>query len=182
MITTGKVFQQVFRFSATAAITTQNYTTLDLSYLFIQAATITTAYPVMGSYHLKMIEIWGTSAAIGTTSTVDIEWNSTATQTANTSVSDTVLSPFQNAHVRSPPPANSNASFWQDTGSAGASILFSITCPANSVVDITVDFTINWQEPAGTQRVVAGATPGTVYVPNLGGTTLAAVLPLNAIA
>jgi len=93
---------------------------------------------------LRRIKIWSgliVNAAVGTAMvSCGVEWQSTRGPTSL--VSDTGNS-FEPAHVDCKPPADSEASFWSQVSSSTTirnEILFYITCPQGSVVDVHISY------------------------------------------
>lgn len=93
---------------------------------------------------LRRIKIWSgllVNAAAGTSMvSCGVEWQSTRGPTSL--VSDTGNS-FEPAHVDCKPPAESEASFWSQVSSSTTirnEILFYITCPQGSVVDVHISY------------------------------------------
>ncbi len=179
---TGAIGQRAIRWSSAGALTNQSITFENLVQTVMVATTATSATSIFSSVKLRSVEIWGTSNAVGTSATVSCKLDSTNALTGGISVSDTCLSPFEYAHIKLVPPSGSVQSFWIDGASAATTTCFKISVPANAVIEIVLDYVLNWADTASTTRTVAGATAGVVYVPNLAATTLAAVSPLNSIA
>lgn len=96
------------------------------------------------SVRLKRVKIWSTlvasSPATSGMVTCSVEWQSTRGPT--TLVSDTGNS-FTPAHVDTVPPALSEANFWSQVSSTTTirnEVLFYISCPVGSVVDVHIAY------------------------------------------
>jgi len=102
-----------------------------------------TVVPMMESIKIREVSIWTPPASQGAAATCSILWVGIANQANNQEVSDTSVSVATPAHVKSRPPRNSLASFWQQ---ASTTSLFTITAPSGSIIDVTLDMIVGDDE------------------------------------
>jgi hypothetical protein len=88
---------------------------------------------------LKRVQMWATPTEGSTTMvSCSVEWQSSRGPTTLISDSGNATVP---AHVDSKPPKDSDASYWSQVSSSTTirnEILFYITCPIHTIVDITI--------------------------------------------
>lgn len=165
------------RFESSAALTSAPVIVADLFDLVAMAATATSAFGVYNSVRLRGIEIWGPMASDLKPVTVSVEYDGGNVGSPRVLFSDTSMGAMLCAHVKTRPPVRSLSSFWL---TSGGTTLFRLTAPANSVIDVDLDFVL--QDGSGAQAVgaaVAGATAGVVYVRSLNSNGLANIPPLS---
>jgi hypothetical protein len=157
-----------FRFTVTAATALSQISFQNLLDTFVIAATATAGFDFFDIVKIRAIEVWG-QAALGTPSTITVAF---VTGTGDRSIhTDTSLG-VKPAYVKAVPSEKSLASFWQ-VSAAGAAFL--ITCPAGSVVDLSLSFkTAEELAPVATQNALAGATVGQNYFRGMDGLAFAA--------
>ncbi len=109
---------------------------------------------------VRSVELWAAPAALGAGATVSVNWFG-ASNSPNLEVSDTSLSTSTNAHIRSMPPVNSTASFWQRA--SVSTNMFTLVLPAGGICDLEVDMILADQDVALVTGAVATAVVGTVY-------------------
>jgi len=150
-----------YRFTATAAATQKSIT--DSSVIGALGGFCTVVNNQVScwvnSFRIRRIEVWGAPQALGSPSTVSIEWFGFG-NSPNLEFSDTSLSVSQNAHVVTTPPVNSLCHFWQKQTNTA---LFNVSCTANSVIDIYVDYVMVDQDTAALAIAVAAGVVGTPY-------------------
>ena len=161
----------------------QVVTAQELYRVAVIALTATTSSNLFQSVRLVKAEIWGApDPVVGGETTCKIEWSANASGNlfagTGSSVSDTIIGTGNMCHVSSRPPAKSLASFVFSGASAGNVDVLEFTIPERGIMDITLDCTINYTEPAIAGPALSGATPGTIYIRPIGGLT--PVDPLNA--
>jgi len=127
------------------------------------------------SIRIKKIEIWAAPASQGANSTCSVDWVGFG-NSPNIQASDTTLSVSKNAHVVTSPPPNSLCHFWQKATGTG---LFSLTCPINSIVDLSLDIILADQEVAISTATVATGVLGHIYYMYLDGTTTHLLVPVS---
>jgi hypothetical protein len=93
-------------------------------------------YRLIDSYKVLNVTI-RSLPVIGTSSTVVLEWR--GTQAKDVRHQDTSMG-INPALISSSPPAGTACSFWSSV--AGNEVLFTISCPSDSVVDLTVDLVL----------------------------------------
>lgn len=127
-----------FRFTngATAAVDVP-VTRENLLNLVQIGASATTSARLFEAIRLRSVEMWTNPVALGSPpTTCSIEW--LGENSPSVVVSDISMG-VRPAHVRSlPPPASSNR-WWSMSGSLESDDLFSLTLPANSIVDVIAD-------------------------------------------
>ncbi len=144
---------------------------------------------ILNAVRLRRIQVWAANSSASTARTLAVEFttNANAGMGDDSKVfSDTALGVTDIAHVDCRPPKNAYASFWHSVASGAANNeLFNITCPTQSIVDVTFDVALIDDEAVNfVNRVVAAATVGTLYTSpldasNAGGTPgTSALIPL----
>ncbi len=153
-----------FRFEASAASSTDTFSTTSLGNMLVMAATTTNAYQLCDAIRIRKIEIWGPMASDLVPVTVSVDFTGTSAQAVGPSckVTDTSMGANRPAHVVAIPPRTSTASMWQQTLSGLT--LCTLEFPVNAVVDLTVEFVIRDNGSPSTSIVVSGATVGVVYL------------------
>lgn len=123
---------------------------------------------------LKKVKVWSTTNDAKFVSN-SIEWQSRYGPTALKTSSGTFSSP---AYVNSSPPADSLSSFWSNSrdNSTYNEVLFYLTCPAGSIVDIHLMYTQcngkSSDSECMTVTAVGAPTTNTVYYNDLDNTTV----------
>ncbi len=130
--------------------------------------------PMFNSVKVKCIEIWAPLASVGTPTSCAIEWTGTA-NSPNVEVSDTTVTATFPAYIKTRPPKNSLASFWQV---ASSTALCLITCPQGSIIDVTLSGIMNDNEANSTSIGITSGVVGKVYYLYLTGQTSAALVPI----
>jgi len=111
------------------------------------------------SVRVKFIEIWTPPAVQGGNATCSVDWVG-FNNSPNVEVSDTTVSVAQPAHVRTSPPNQSLAAFWQV---AGGSTVCTITAPSGSIIDVALDLILSDDEAALTTIAVGVDSVGVIY-------------------
>jgi hypothetical protein len=167
-----------FRFSSPAAQVRQGYVTADLTQLLGVAQSAIAGISILGGIRILSLEIWGPMASDLKPVTAAIEYVSLPSATAvvggpSKIHSDTSMGSMACAHIRAAPPGNCLAGLWVSKVNAE---LFLLTCPANSIVDLSVEFVLANGTPLdNTSILIAGATAGDVFVNTLEGGQLVPV-------
>lgn len=155
------------RFTATAAATNTNVTFASLLDTIVFAATTTAGYDVFDLVKIRRVQVWG-QAALGTPSTVQVVY---ITATGDRAIhTDTSLG-VKPAYVSARPNGKSLSSFWQITSAGNA---FNITCPAGSIIDVSLSFRTGQANPTAAQSALVAATAGELYYRGLDGQAAAA--------
>jgi len=161
------VITHKYRYTASSAVsgTSFNAGNLVLSAGSMCTVTNTTVTSLFSSVKVDAVEIWSPPASQGSFATCAIEWNGSAAQAvaANLEISDTSVSTAQPAHLRSHPPPQSLAGFWQTPGIAN-NALFVLNCPAGSIVDVTMSLIMNDDEDTAIAGGVATGVLGKQYI------------------
>jgi len=120
-----------------------------------------TVAAIFGSVRIKNLEMWTTTATLGSAVTCSVEWAGSATNSGDIEISDTSVSTASPAHINSRPPKNSLASFWS-TATTGQ--LFVLTAPAGTIIDVVVEMTM-FDDTNGSNAAIGVATAalGNVY-------------------
>jgi len=152
--------QHKFRFIALGDVTGVGITDTNLVEIVGNIATSTTELTCFNqSSKIKKIEVWSAPSTQGSNSTVSVEWFGFQ-NSPNVEHSDTTLSVTKNAYINSSPPPSSLAKFWQK---ATGNQVFVLTCPENSIVDITLQCILTDDESNTSIEVTGPATVGNTY-------------------
>ena len=172
------VLKKTLRFKANAAFTASSVNATNLLDLLCMADTVTTAQRLCSSVRLDYVELWAPMASDLAPVTVSVEIqtpNSATIGGPNLLKSDTSMGADRCAHVMLTPPPQSQSSMWQSR--AGASTLFTMSGPINTVIDVHLSFYLqNGETPLAVASAVAGATVGTVYCRGLDALAAAATV------
>lgn len=129
--------------------------------------------------------MWAAVNAAGATTSIALEWNAGATGFLmdGVAVSDQSVSASRPAYLTSTPPTESLGSWYQAGVTGDSNILFSITCPGGTLIQIDYDWVMNSGEPnvSATGYVIVGGTQGNVYAQNPSA-TIQVALPINSIS
>jgi hypothetical protein len=163
-----------FRFLAgspsTVSITRQN-----LLNLYVMATTATATARIIEAIRLRKIELWTQPPVLGNPPiTAQVEW--LGTNSPSIVHSDTAMG-VRPAHVMTKPPPTSSNQWWSISGSVETDVLFALTFPTGTVIDITCELRFVEQEAPTAGPVVLGATPGQIYGATLDGNGVSGVLP-----
>jgi hypothetical protein len=154
------------RFTATAAANATVITFENLLDTCLMAVTAILGYELFDLVRIVQVEAWG-QAALGTPSTITILYSTPAgDQSVHT---DTSLG-VKPAYVRAVPSDRSLASLWQIVTAGNA---FLITCPAGSVIDVTLELKTTEAAATVALNALVGATIGEIYFRGLDGLAIA---------
>lgn len=166
-IPSAVIVKRRYRFVASAA-TASGGTNVStdglLGVMGVMAATSTTAFKLFRAARIRQVEIWAPSS--GTVSgfpngTVELKWSDDDTNSPGLQFSATSLSTGVPAHIKATPPPNSSAAFWFNT-TTGEN-MFTITCPAQSIIDVTMEGIMNDDLVAIATAGVTSKIAGVVY-------------------
>jgi len=162
---TVAVFHSVLRFTATSAASSTNVTVATLLVAGGSICTIanSTVTSVASSLKLHKITVWPATSTAGSGQQAEILFPELGNITRDESKSNAIpvgITVSDVVMVR--PPAQTQQSFWNSSG-GGASTLFSITCPAGSIIDIDVTFCLRNNLAGVTQNGYAAASLGSFY-------------------
>ncbi len=135
-------------------------------------------------FRLRRVQIWSVPPSAGATATVEINWfpSGSADLVPAYELSNTSMSISVPAHVSSTPPRNTLASFWQNPTTASSGLLFVLTAPADSIVEVDLDFILSDNEQSVVQYSTASTvTLGKVYYVCLDGGS-GTIVPVNLTA
>lgn len=158
--------RRVIRYTApTGCAVGTAYTIYDLLNTFFTGINTTSAARLFAAARLHRVSVWGYVDAAGQpTATVSVCWNDQSTVVADefgmpaVPLVDTVVNQFDTPVIHTRPPANTPAAMWQ-SGTTASNILFGITCPAGSIIDIEIEGMI----ALGLGGNVAVSTPQFVF-------------------
>lgn len=160
-----------YRFSSTSATITSITAAKLLNSCGVVASTTTVGNNIFGAAKVLSVKAWTPPASQGSNATVSILWASAgANYTSGLEVMDSTNSVSVPATIRSRPPQNTLASFFQTN--SGSATLFTLTCPVGTIIDVTVRLVMNdalTVDAAPGTCVLAGATVGSVYYTPLDG-------------
>jgi len=171
-------FNHKFRFNCTAAVSS-DITNSNLMATFGTICTVlnTSGVALAESFKLKRVKIWTPPPTQGSSATCSVEWStfaSAALYNSSMQTSDTSINPSSPAYVSVAPPKGSNASFWQ---TAGTTVLFHITAPIGSIIEIDVLVVLvdDNNDRLGITYTSGAATLGNFYYIDLVATSAVAI-------
>lgn len=158
--------QKIFRYNSNAAVATSVSVALLLDTLAVATAA-GAAYRLIRSFRLIKVEAWSIPNLGGGEQTISITGTGAGPENR---ANDTSMG-VSPAHVVWRPAAGSPSAFWQESGTNEASLLFFISCPSTTVIDVCLEFILQC-DTVGTavSSAVAGATAGVLYLAPLDGT------------
>jgi len=120
---------------------------------------------VINAVKVNSISIW--SPCTTSVLSASLEWIST--YGPSKLISDTTVSATFPAVIHSKAPPQSLAGFWSTTGSNESDVMFAMTCPVGSVVDVNINFIV--QDDLNTAGVTTtnNGSVGIVYYTYLDG-------------
>ncbi len=131
------------------------------------ATAATTSVHIAKAFRLRKIAVWFCATAAGTYTSACIDWASSTTLdvfSPNSSLELSTMSIAEMVCLKGTPPKNSLVSFWVEPQETTGYI--TISCPAGSLIDMTVDYVINDAAAAVSGPTLSGATLGTMYHKN----------------
>jgi hypothetical protein len=161
---------------------TQSITRKNLLNLVLVATSATTTVRLIQAIRLKRVSVWSNpivgvgSSAESPLVTTSIEW--LGENSPSTLISDTSMG-VRPARVRSRPPPSASNRWWSISGFSETDVLFVLTYPGSSVVDVEVDIRLVEQEAPTAGDTPVGATLGQVYGSCLDGITTSALRPVG---
>jgi hypothetical protein len=179
MLETNVRVKHRFRFAASAAFAGA-ITFVDIagSMGVMGTVTNTTVDAWTASLKIRRVEMWTPPPSQGATATCSIDWYSSTNQ-PSLEFSDTSVSTAEPAHVVSTPPAKSLAAFWQ--GASSASTAFTLTAPAGTIIDLTVEGIMTDADLVGLSFGVATAVLGKSYYLALDGFASNLLVPVSMV-
>jgi len=121
---------------------------------------------------VKRIRLWAATSASGTAATISVNFGNYAFN-VNTEYIDTTISVSEMAHLDVRPPKGTLASFWHTY--ASTDVLFTITCPSGTIMDIDYDMVQSDNDPSVRNMALSSgaATLGLIYYINLSASSTA---------
>jgi len=170
-----------FQFLALNAANQIPVTRATMLNLILQAATATSAYSMLAAVKIKKICIWSPIVSAFSPQEVQIEWNGGlyAPSAIHSAISEGLFP----AKIRTFPPPMSSPSLWSLSGASNLTeVLFTVTCPQFSVLQVSCAIRLMDDEVPATPVVAAGATVGKVYYNYLDGLTSGELQPSGGVA
>jgi hypothetical protein len=122
---------------------------------------------MLNAIRISRIRVYSCNTSATNSATVTLEWLSTYGPSKY--ISDTALGMTSVAMIDSKPPRTSLASAWSLSGSNESDVLFSISCPSSSIIDVTVQLIVMDGSNARIATTSASGTTGFVYATPLDG-------------
>jgi hypothetical protein len=175
-----------FRFTASGLTALPAGKAVSVETLLCAAGVIATTTVAGSAFHqavkILSIEVWTPPAAQGSPATCSVLW-SDSNFARNSEVSDTSVSTAEPAHVRTSPPAGTQAAFWNSSSNL-ADRLCTIVAPPGSIIDVTVSLIACDGGAASGVAVLVGGNVGRASYCALDNTTLASAsyLPVSLTA
>jgi hypothetical protein len=155
-----------FRFNALGGALDVPVTRKNILNLVLVATSDSSTVRLFEGVRLKSVEMW-TNPIIGVGSdaasplqTCSIEW--LGENSPSTIISDTSMG-VRPAHVFSKPPPSASNRWWSMSGPLETDILFSLSAPPSTIIDVVVDLRFVEQEAPTVGDYPTGATLGQVY-------------------
>lgn len=171
------VYRHRFRYSNGANAGTFGITRANLLNQLLIATSAITTVRLNEAIRLSSVEVWTNPVALGAPPTSClIEWlgeNSPSTVIENTGMG------IRPAHVFSAPPPLSSNRWWSMSGQLESDQLFTITVPANSIIEVTCDCRQVETESPTAGEVPVGASLGQVYGDYLDGISSGKLAPIG---
>lgn len=154
------------RFTTSAALSQANITVANLLDTYLVATTATAVSDVFQTVKVRQVEMWALPT-IGAATTVSCEFGGTTVGILGDQIihSDTSMG-IQPAHVLARPSKRSLISDYQIRGGNTA---FFLTCPAGTVIDVSLSFVGQFAVGAAATNAAVGATAGAFYLRGLDG-------------
>jgi hypothetical protein len=134
---------------------------------------------IFGCLRIRRVEIWAPLLSSGTNE-VEILWGNQSTLNSNpVRVTDVSVSTAFPAHIRTSPPRNSTASFWQNIGISGGVPMFHLSCSTGAYIDVTLDLIMWNNEGSGFSTNVGVGVLGDIYYMSLDGPTTHDLQPIG---
>jgi len=171
-----------FQFTALSPLSAVGISRADILNLISVAATANTAFSVLGAARIKKVRVWSPIISAFTPQEVQIEWNGGlyAPSAIHSAISEGLFP----AKLETTPPHLSSPDLWSLSNASNlAEILFTVTCPMGTVLQISLALRLMDDEAAPTPFVIAGGTVGKTYYGYLDGAPLTSNLqPSGGVA
>jgi hypothetical protein len=163
----------VLRFTASSAVAL-TITSQNLLDAILVAATATTGFELFEAVRIRHVEVWA-SPLLGSSVVTQVIFNGT-TERGDWKIHEDTSMGVQPAHVKAKPSPRCLASLFQDNSPAAN--LFSLVCPAGSVIDVALTFNGTFAVGNAVQNALVAATAGATYLRGLDGLpTATTILP-----
>jgi hypothetical protein len=170
-------YRHKFRFTNGANNGAFAITRANMLNLYLTTPTAITSARIIQAIRLVSVEVWTNPVALGAPpSNCSIEW--TGENSPSTIVESTGMG-VRPAHVFSNPPPSSSNRWWSITGMSESDVLFLLSLPANSVIDVVADVRQIENEGPTAGDVPAGATVGAIYGDYLDGLVSGKLSPVG---
>jgi len=124
---------------------------------------------VASSFKLHRVTIWPAVVAAGSSQQAEVVWTNSGNYTRDESKSVAIPSGTAMPDVVvNRPPKDALAAAWQ-VSIAGTTAMFLLTCPAGSIIDVDVSWTLSNNFAGNTQAGYAAVTQGSAYYARLDG-------------
>lgn len=128
-------------------------------------ASSTEALSIIDSMRIKKIKIWAVNDTSPTAMTsISLLWQGQQSPTKETTANGNAQYP---ARINSKPPSMSTASFWSNEGSTDTEILFMLTGPAGTIVDLTYEYVLHDGNNGDLLQLAAATTSVGIFYPPL---------------
>jgi len=175
------VLRTIYRFRSTSAQTNVGITGSMLAGvcgMVVYVAT-TTARSIASSFRIRKLTVWpGLST---TASTSEVLWASAdSTFQKDTAFINELPGGITNTS-RSVfvPPKGTLSEMWHMSGGTGSAVMFTLSCPDESIIDLDIEFTLPNAQVGSTQNFVGSTGAGVFVYGYLDGPTLATIAPLG---
>jgi hypothetical protein len=158
----------IFRYVANNGATGQSISRAQLlNSSIMNVSGSTTNYRIINAIRVNRVDMYVAGPAPPGSNTVQLEWVST--YGPSKLISDTSVSSAQVAMIRSKPPPQSLASFWSLRQANESDTLMFLTCPASTIVDVSVNIVLADDSVAVSVSTSSTGTIGVLYATYLDG-------------
>jgi hypothetical protein len=148
--------------------------------LLLYTPTAITSVRLMQAVRLKRVQVWTNPPVLGAAPvTCAVEW--LGQNAPSTLVEDQSMG-IRPAHIDTRPPPSSSDRWWSISGFLETDVLFVLTAPPNSIVDVTLEVRLVESEAPVSGDIPAGATVGQLYGNYLDGLASGLLSPLGYVA
>ncbi len=167
----GIVHSVTVRFVTNAALSQKNITYQNILDTWLMNVTAVASYDVFEAVRIRKVEMWACPVS-SSAQTVELTWvgNAAGLYGTNRQLSDTSVG-IQPAHIRARPGAMSPQSLWQQSAN---DVAFQLTCPSNTIIDLSCTFRQRIGAQVAAQNASVGATVGVIVNRGLDGVAAAA--------
>jgi len=163
------------RFLSNGSSTTTGITRGNLLNLYETALTAITSSRLFAAVKLRKVSMWAIITQGSVPVTVTLEW--VGLNAPSIIKSDTSMGVVP-ASITATPPKDASNRWWSITGQNESEILFNLTFPTNTIVDIEFDARLFETEAVAAGDVPAGASAGKLYANYLDGLSGNLLVPL----